>query len=263
MHSLAGVLLLLPMQALSLRMSMTSVSSTRSLTRPIIIGAGPTGLATAIMLARRGYSNIRVFDKFPEPALPDDASVWESDQVLERTYNIGLSARGQIALDAIGALPTVLKYTQELVGNKIWTPETVGEPEDVMYKGRTHNTRTLQRDRLTGALLELIRSELSDRISVQFNTLCMGAEWVAEGSLNELCRVILKDTSNEIPLFSTEDSTFVLGADGTQSAVRDAVARTSWLHRFSVKKFSDDNPNVYRTIAMHLPTGRRKDLNYR
>lgn len=41
----------------------------------VIIGSGPTGLFTSIMLARRGWSNIKVFDRLERPA-PPDSPLW-------------------------------------------------------------------------------------------------------------------------------------------------------------------------------------------
>ena len=61
----------------------------------VIVGAGPTGLVTAIMLARRGWKNVRVLEKRNKPEKANNADVWGDPQ---RSYNIGLSARGQLAL---------------------------------------------------------------------------------------------------------------------------------------------------------------------
>lgn len=59
-----------------------------------IVGAGPAGLFASIVLARRGYTNITVFDRLPRPPTPD-SSEWGNPL---RSYNLGLGARGQIAL---------------------------------------------------------------------------------------------------------------------------------------------------------------------
>jgi 2-polyprenyl-6-methoxyphenol hydroxylase-like FAD-dependent oxidoreductase len=42
----------------------------------VIVGGGPAGLATAIMLARRGWRDIAVYDRLPPPPDPDDEAVW-------------------------------------------------------------------------------------------------------------------------------------------------------------------------------------------
>ena len=41
----------------------------------VIVGAGPTGLVTAIMLARRGW-NVRVLEKRNKPEKANNADVW-------------------------------------------------------------------------------------------------------------------------------------------------------------------------------------------
>ena len=69
-----------------------------------IIGAGPAGLATAIMLARRGMENIHVYERLPVPAASDDASVWGDTA---KFYLIGLGGRGQKALQELGAWEAV------------------------------------------------------------------------------------------------------------------------------------------------------------
>eukprot|EP00968_Pinguiococcus_pyrenoidosus_P004882 scaffold317_cov260-Pinguiococcus_pyrenoidosus.AAC.15 len=38
--------------------------------KPVIVGAGPTGVASAIMLARLGWSNITLYDRLDAPAAP-------------------------------------------------------------------------------------------------------------------------------------------------------------------------------------------------
>jgi hypothetical protein len=62
----------------------TSVADT------VIVGSGPTGLAGALMLARRGYKDIHVYDRLPEPPAVDSKD-WGDG----RNYNVGLSGRGQ------------------------------------------------------------------------------------------------------------------------------------------------------------------------
>lgn len=59
-----------------------------------IVGAGPAGLFASLVLARRGYTNITVFDRLPRPPEPSSAE-WGNPL---RSYNLGLGARGQIAL---------------------------------------------------------------------------------------------------------------------------------------------------------------------
>lgn len=71
--------------------------------RSVIVGAGPAGLAAAIMLAKRGWTNIDVFDRLG--ALPSpDADEWGNPY---RSYNLGLSGRGQQVLSDLGVMERV------------------------------------------------------------------------------------------------------------------------------------------------------------
>jgi 2-polyprenyl-6-methoxyphenol hydroxylase-like FAD-dependent oxidoreductase len=233
-------------------------------TKPVIVvGAGPTGLATAIMLAKRGNS-VQVFDKLPRPPAPDDLSIW-TDLEVERSYNIGLSSRGQVALSALGVLDRIKKYTADSIGRKDWSPKNPDEPNVELYKGRTFPSRIIQRDRLTGALLEEIEENFKDSISIRFNTACIGASWVNPNQENEMCKLTLKDTTSAAPLVFYEDSSLVVGCDGTQSVIRDVMANTLPKSKFRICKLKDTNVRVYKTISLHFPPNDpkfRRDLNY-
>lgn len=43
--------------------------------KTIVVGSGPTGLFTSLMLARRGFKNILVLDRLERPA-PPDSPLW-------------------------------------------------------------------------------------------------------------------------------------------------------------------------------------------
>lgn len=106
----------------------------------VIIGGGPAGLASAIMLARRGYTNVKVYERLPAPSAPDDASVW-NDFEAGRNYNIGVSGRGQRALAELDVLTKIDNFSAKCIGRLEWSPETAGEPKETIS-----GTGTIQLD---------------------------------------------------------------------------------------------------------------------
>lgn len=76
-----------------------------------IVGGGPAGLATALMLARRGYQNITVLERLEEPPPPDSAE-WGNP---ERSYNLGIGGRGQVSLRKLGAADGVFSWSANAV----------------------------------------------------------------------------------------------------------------------------------------------------
>ena len=63
----------------------------------LIVGGGPVGLATAVMLRRRGWGNITVVEKRPQS--------FDS----ERSYMYLLEGRGQRLTDLLGLTPEMAK----------------------------------------------------------------------------------------------------------------------------------------------------------
>lgn len=57
----------------------------QAITEATIIGAGPTGLACAVMLAKRGVNKINVYERLGKYAKADDTTIWEN----ARSYIVG------------------------------------------------------------------------------------------------------------------------------------------------------------------------------
>lgn len=231
----------------------------------IVIGGGPAGLASAIMLAQRGYQ-VKVFDKAKQP-LPADSPEW-SNFVNERNYNIGLSGRGQKALKVLNVMDRIEKYTSSVNGRIDWTPERPDVANEVNYEGKSYTTKCIQRDRLVAALLEEIHENYPEKISYSYDTDCRNVEWLRDENQREICLLTLTKSSDPIIPYNVtwiEKSAFVIGADGAQSLIRSIIHEDNKLKVF---KFEDKNVRVYRTIPMYLPdkpTDKkvgRKDVNY-
>jgi len=217
----------------------------------VVIGSGPAGLATAIMLAKRGTTNIRLFDQLPEPPSSTDEKWGRFDSA--RSYNIGLSGRGQKVLKALGALPIIEQASSEMRLSLTWSPETpINSPSTRDLRRPLYQTICLERDRLSACLVEEIRANYSDRISLDFDTQCTHIEWKNFGSTDESCIVQVKSkTSEGGSSVVALETPFVVGADGTNSVVRDMMSAQS--SRLRLKTYVDTNTYVYRTIPLHPP----------
>lgn len=200
-----------------------------------IIGGGPSGLSAAIMLARRGYTNIRVFERLPEPMQPDDPR-W-TDFRQERSYCIGISGRGQRALRALDVMGAIEKHSTDVVGRMDWSPESKsGAPREVIYTGKSYTTKVIQRDRLAAILLHELRHNdaYKSRVTVQFNMACQQVDFIKpppssqaggdQESSSSSSSCLLHLTSSDAVGELIIESPFVLGCDGTASALRDAMA---------------------------------------
>ena len=239
----------------SLRMRLQMQMQMRN--QATVVGAGPAGLATSIMLARRGYE-VKVYDRLPRPPSPSDEGYWSNFEE-DRSYNLGLSSRGQLVLMDLEVMERVKSYSVDCVGSRGWSPQTEGDPPVVMTTGKTFPSRILQRDRLTGALLEEIESKYADAIDIHFKQKCIGAVWEDK----ETCKLSMQNIeSNEIAEIVSK---FVIGCDGASSQIREAMTKPDKIGSkvLNIKRYADrKNPLIYRTIPLYFPKDWRKDLNY-
>jgi len=216
-----------------------------------IIGSGPAGIAAAIMLAKRGWPEITVYDRLDRPP-KSTSSAWDSG---ERSYNIGINPRGLKPLTEMGVLPRITEVSRDVVGRKDWTPET---PEGRVFVTRLEGqeSKLIQRDRLAACLLEEAEETYGGQIKVMFNSQCNDVAWTDEG-----VEVKLSDPegNNEY----TQKVDFVVGADGVKSRVREAMVRENAPQgTIETREYEDRNMFVYKTIVIKPPKDFRLDLNY-
>lgn len=111
--------------------------------------------------------------------------------------------------------------------------------------GKLSNPKIIQRERLASCLLEEIRTKYNESVNVKYESDCTSVEWMNTNTENELCKLkfIQKGTiNNEIVSTAewSEESSFVIGADGAQSAVRSAMENEK-MGGFYVRKYDDKN----------------------
>lgn len=220
----------------------------------IIIGGGPSGLLSAVMLARKGYNSIKVYEKLPQTP-GSDSKIWSDFTTSsDRLYLIGINGRGQKALGDYNILNRIQKYTSSVLGRCDWNPDTpINNPRKTIFTEKTYTTKCIQRDRITSVIYEEILEKYSHQIKVE-NEISFKDVIFKE---NNECDVIL--SKNNIDRIET--CNFLIGADGINSKVREKIIDNKKIKLFQYK---DTNKRIYRTIPMYVPGNKewRNDVNY-
>ena len=227
-----------------------------------IIGGGPAGLLSAIMLAQRGWERISVYDSRTEPPKPDDA-LWGTG---ERSYQLGLNGRGQTALRKLGALETVEAFSASVNGRL--SLKAGEQPEESRLKPPALRRREdLRRgsSSATAAVVPAARGRQVSQIGVEFGVACEGVYLEGDQPAVRFCAPAADEEGCELDGLIEDDRVqsydLVVGADGVRSAVRESL---SLYGNTRTVRFEDKNERRYKTLPLHpsAVAGTASDLNW-
>ena len=267
----------------------------------VVVGGGPSGLFASIMLARRGYENVKVIEKRSKPPPPSSSScttevpcdaiseLSASDSSISpwcdgtRSYQLGIGSMGQHALHEMQCLQSVQNYAQPVRGRYDWMPDaTTFNDGKLKLSEKKATTIVMQRDRLCAALVEVIEQNYAHAVELLFNHDCTNIVWNGkrnhslqnEERRKEVPRIQLTLSPTEEIESRTNDldechkkymeygCEFLIGADGCKSVLQ----KPYMLSGFRAYRYhnQDCNTRVYKRILLHLRDDpeMRSDVNY-
>ncbi|MGB6298920.1 MAG: NAD(P)/FAD-dependent oxidoreductase [Rivularia sp. (in: cyanobacteria)] len=210
----------------------------------LIIGGGPAGLATALMLAKRGWQNITVLEKRPT------ADYYEPD----KAFNYLIDGRGQKFTDYIGISEQLSKngvastdfYLTKITpdGNRKTLKLPIVDPDRKPAYWITRKT-------FVNLLYQEIEKHWQDSIKVIFNAKCIeiNKSLNQESKFEEIKAIAQINNRDQIQF----EPFLLVGCDGINSVVRNTIKqwdKTS-SSKFEMKYFPSPSSGLrYKILTL-------------
>mmetsp|Transcript_2919 Transcript_2919/g.5341 ORF Transcript_2919/g.5341 Transcript_2919/m.5341 type:complete len:664 (-) Transcript_2919:45-2036(-) len=226
----------------------------------VIVGGGPAGLLSAIMMAQQLMPSlpipttdqsptkatrprIIVYDRLPPPPPPDNL-VYSTDS--SKYYLLGLGHRGQSALRHFHVWDDVEKASVAVLGRRGWEPgKSREEDSTIRMADKAVVSRVLPRDKLVGVLKKVIEERYDGVVELRYgwqvDPISFGNEEtiqqnkedppvmlqisrcipIAASSSSEEGEACSIDNDDATPTTITTD--FLIGSDGAARTIANAM----------------------------------------
>lgn len=202
----------------------------------VIIGGGPAGLGTALMLAKRGWTKITVLEKRPS------ADYYEPD----KSFSYQIDGRGQKLTDLLGITPKLAELSVPSTEFYFTLVKTDGRRKTSKLPIADSSRKTaywLPRASFVDLLYREIQQYWQDAIQVLFQTQCTEIKPDGKG-LN-----ILAQSQDRQQLTFTP--TLIVGCDGLNSIVRQTLHQIEGTNNFVMQQFPSPSAGLkYKVLTL-------------
>lgn len=217
----------------------------------LIIGGGPAGLATALMLAKRGETDIVVLEKRPS------ADYSEPD----KSFNYSIDGRGQKLIEYLGLMEQLKAVGVPSTDFYITRIDAKGKSKTIKLPQVDSKRKTaywLPRKTFLSLLDQEIQRNWQNQIKIQFETDCLKIE-------REPLQVLARSGSGEILKFFPR---LLVGCDGLHSVVRQTLEQWEGesSDRFKMQEYPSPSSGLrYKVLTLppqfHLdPEGNQQSI---
>jgi kynurenine 3-monooxygenase len=209
----------------------------------LIVGGGPAGFATALILAKRGWKNITVLEQRVA------ADYYEPD----KSFNYLIDGRGQKLTDFLGLTDELTKIGVSSKEFYLTLIQANGSRKTRNLPMVDPNRKTaywLQRKAFVLLLYQEIEKNWQDSITVLFKTKCAQINQITNNRGEQKLEILAQSENGESFRFEPR---FLVGCDGINSAVRNTLKKwdESTSDRFEMKLFPSPSSNLrYKVLSL-------------